>query len=138
MITLNLLHPTTSKPVQTWIFESQEKISIGRSQDNDVVVFSAVVSRYHLELHQQNTDWEIISSGSNGTFYDNQLITQMTVENGMIIRLGDTGPKLSIWLGVLSPEQRGKTVLPKESSSKNPTSAATYKSTYITNPISGE
>lgn len=98
-ITIALLHPTQSVPVQSWSFEPESVIRIGRSNSNDVVVYSAVVSRHHIELRNNGSGWEIVSFGSNGTYVDNQLITQKPVEDGMIVRLGNSGPKLQIRLG---------------------------------------
>ncbi|HAG82897.1 MAG TPA: serine/threonine protein kinase, partial [Cyanobacteria bacterium UBA12227] len=50
MVTLTLLHPQASTPLQQWNFQSQSTIRIGRSPDNDVILNNPLVSRYHLEL----------------------------------------------------------------------------------------
>ena len=133
MITLSLLHPTTSKAVQSWVFESQTVIQVGRAQDNDVVLYSAVVSRHHVKLCQQDSNWKLVSSGSNGTYLNEEAINEVSVENGMTVRLGDTGPKICIWLGALSPEQRGKTVVRRSSRTDLSGQEDIHKSTFITN-----
>ncbi len=100
MITLTLLHPVQLKPVQCWTFDDESVIRIGRSTDNHVVLYSAVVSRYHVELRRTNSVWEVKSSGANGTYLDGKRITLVPVRNGMIIRLARSGPNIQIHVGV--------------------------------------
>ncbi|MEO0646592.1 MAG: FHA domain-containing protein, partial [Cyanobacteria bacterium J06650_10] len=38
VITLSLLHPIDKTPVQSWSFEEESVVRIGRSVDNDVVL----------------------------------------------------------------------------------------------------
>lgn len=104
VITLTLLHPSQSTPVQSWSFGSEQVIRIGRSKDNDVVLYSAVVSRNHVELHKNGSEWEVISFGSNGTYVNDEQITRAKVENGTIVRLGSSGPKIQILLGKSDPD----------------------------------
>ena len=100
MITLILLNPIQSLPSQRWTFEPESVIRIGRSTDNDVVLYSAVVSRHHVELRRNDgSEWEIISLGANGTYVDGKPITKMPVEDGMIFRLASSGPKIQIRVG---------------------------------------
>ncbi len=96
VITLTLLHPLQSVPVQSWPFETESLIRIGRSTDNEVILYSAVVSRHHVELRRNGSDWEIVSLGANGTYIDGKRITQVPVIDGMIIRLASSGPKIQI------------------------------------------
>ena len=106
MITLTLLHPIQSVPVQSWCFESESVVRIGRSNDNDVIIYSAVVSRHHVELWNQVYGWEIINFGANGTYVDDKPIAQVSVADGMTIRLGNSGPKIRIRVGTtLEPSQ---------------------------------
>ena len=98
MITLNLLHPIESTPIQTWKFESESVIRIGRSGDNDVILYSSVVSRYHVELHRHALHWEVVNIGTNGIFVNDQQIEKERVKDGLTIRLATTGPKLQILL----------------------------------------
>lgn len=99
MITLTLLHPSQSTPIQSWTFDNERSIRVGRSKDNDVVLYSAVVSRHHAELRHNGDEWEVFSLGSNGTYIDNEAIAQVIVEDGMTFRLGSSGPKIQILLG---------------------------------------
>jgi serine/threonine-protein kinase len=99
VITLTLLHPIQSIPVQSWTFEHESVIRIGRSTDNHVILYSAVVSRHHVELRQVDSRWEIVNLGANGTYLDGKRITQVPVEDGVIIRLARSGPNVQIHIG---------------------------------------
>lgn len=99
MITITLLHPLQSVPVQNWTFGPQSVIRIGRSTDNEVILYSAVVSRHHVELRFDGSEWDIINLGANGTYIDGKRIIQIAVDDGMIIRLASSGPKIQIRLG---------------------------------------
>ncbi|CCQ54887.1 MULTISPECIES: FHA domain-containing protein [Crocosphaera] len=98
MITLTLLHPTKTTPVQSWTFKTTATIRIGRSTDNEVVLYSAVVSRHHLEIRHENNHWEIVNLGTNGTYIEEKLIEQKQVTDGMTIRLASSGPTIKICL----------------------------------------
>lgn len=99
MITLSLLHPLNKTPLQHWTFEHESVIRIGRSTDNDVILYSAVVSRHHVELRRTERGWEIMSLGTNGTYLEGKRITQVPVEDGIIIRLARSGPNIQIHMG---------------------------------------
>lgn len=96
VITLTLLLPGKAVPVQSWTFETESVVRIGRAADNDVVLYSAVVSRHHLEIRQVETGWEAVNLGANGAYIDGEAIAKITVQNGMIIRLASSGPKIQI------------------------------------------
>lgn len=98
MITLTLLHPLKSVAVQKWNFEPNSVIRIGRASDNEVVLYSAVVSRHHLEIRPRGNDWALINLGSNGTFINGKKINKVLVKDGMVIRLASSGPKIKITL----------------------------------------
>ena len=98
MITLNLLHPVELKPIQTWEFISEPIIRIGRSGDNHVILYSSVVSRYHVELHRHPLNWEIINIGANGTYIDDRQIDTKHIDNVTTIQLSVNGPKLQLIL----------------------------------------
>lgn len=96
MITLTLLHPVQSTPVQSWSFEQDPVIRIGRAVDNHVVLYSAVVSRYHVELRQTGTQWEVVNIGTNGTYLDGKRVHQAPLADGNIMRLARSGPNIQI------------------------------------------
>ena len=99
MITLFLLHPLKQTPIQVWPFENESVIRIGRSTDNDVVLYSAVVSRRHVELRKVGNNWDIVNLGTNGTYLEGKRIEKVAVEDGTVIRLARSGPNIQIRLG---------------------------------------
>jgi len=106
MITLTLLHSQQSVAVQTWRFEPKSSIKIGRSRNNEVTLYSTVVSRHHVEIRPRGKEWEVISLGSNGTFCQGKRISRRSLENGMIIRLASSGPQIQIWTDMLTNEKK--------------------------------
>ncbi len=96
VITLSLLHPIDKTPVQSWTFAEEPVVRIGRSVNNDVVLYSAVVSRHHVELRQTIDGWEIHNTGTNGTFLAGERIESQCVQDGLIIRLARSGPNIQI------------------------------------------
>jgi hypothetical protein len=100
VITLTLLHPVNFTPVQHWTFKEESVVKVGRATDNHVVLYSAVVSRYHIEVRRERSTWEIVSLGANGTYSDGKRITQMPIHDGMIVRLARSGPNIQVHLGL--------------------------------------
>ncbi|MEL6929771.1 MAG: FHA domain-containing protein [Cyanobacteria bacterium J06600_6] len=97
MITLTLLHPLQSVAVQSWQFNDEPSIKIGRATDNEVVLYSAVVSRHHVEIRKSGTEeWEVVNVGSNGTYINGERVEQTKALDGMIVRLAKSGPKIMI------------------------------------------
>jgi pSer/pThr/pTyr-binding forkhead associated (FHA) protein len=99
VITLTLLHPLQSTPVQSWTFEQDPVVRIGRAADNQVVLYSAVVSRNHVEIQSLGTGWRVVNLGTNGTYISGKRVEEYTVEDGMVIRLARSGPMIQIRLG---------------------------------------
>ncbi|MDB9390082.1 MAG: FHA domain-containing protein [Microcystis novacekii Mn_MB_F_20050700_S1] len=100
MITLTLLHPSQATPLQHWQFgNDQSTILIGRALDNHVVLYSAVVSRRHLEIRlNDRNDWELENLGANGTFLNGKPIEKTALVDGMVVRLAASGPQIQIRL----------------------------------------
>jgi pSer/pThr/pTyr-binding forkhead associated (FHA) protein len=128
VITLSLLHPLHKTPVQSWTFDQEEVIRVGRSTDNNVVLYSAVVSRHHVEIHRVESGWGIKSIGTNGTYLDGHRIVEVPVTDGMVIRLARSGPNIQINtneakrdpLKDLLAGRRQATAPPKPQDSSNP------------------
>ncbi|XPM60399.1 MAG: FHA domain-containing protein [Leptolyngbya sp. IPPAS B-1204] len=99
MIILSLLHPIKQIPVQVWTFADETVIRIGRSTDNQVILYSAVVSRHHVELRRIGLEWEVVNLGTNGTYLNGKRITQTTITDGAILRLARSGPNLQVRMG---------------------------------------
>jgi len=100
VITLFLLHPLKQTPIQVWSFEQEPVIRVGRSTDNDVVLYSAVVSRRHVELRKAGDSWDIVNLGTNGTYMEGKRVDKVPVEDGAVIRLARSGPNIQIRLGL--------------------------------------
>jgi pSer/pThr/pTyr-binding forkhead associated (FHA) protein len=97
VITLILLHPLQPIPAQSWTFADDEPaIFIGRAADNHVVLYSAVVSRRHIEVKRVDNGWEVANLGANGTYVDGQAIVRVPVTDGVILRLAHSGPQIQI------------------------------------------
>ena len=83
-------------------------------------MYSSVVSRYHVELHRHALHWEVVNIGANGTYINTQQIDKERIQDGMIIRLAATGPKLQIFLDgseALTPSLREAVTKPVPPSS---------------------
>jgi pSer/pThr/pTyr-binding forkhead associated (FHA) protein len=96
VIRLVLLHPHQTIPIKSWTFKDESVIRVGRASDNQIVLYSAVVSRRHLEIRQQDDSWVVLSYGTNGTYVNDRPISKEIAEDGMVIRLARSGPRLSI------------------------------------------
>ena len=118
VITLTLLHPLQPVPVQSWTFRNETKISIGRSTSNEVVLYSAVVSRHHVEIRKMADEWELVNLGANGTYVDGKRITKTLVVDGMIMRLASSGPKILIKIESASEQEEDSDRVKKVSQTK--------------------
>jgi pSer/pThr/pTyr-binding forkhead associated (FHA) protein len=81
-------------------------IAIGRSPENDVVLYSSVVSRHHVQLKYVNGNWQIINLGKNGTYLKGEAIANALVVDGMEIELAGSGPKIVINVDNEPPKAR--------------------------------
>ncbi|NJR32666.1 MAG: FHA domain-containing protein [Chamaesiphon sp. CSU_1_12] len=104
-IVLSLLN---SIPVQSWTFSCEDVIRIGRATDNHVVLFSAVVSRHHAQLQwSEDNGWQLQNISPNGTYLDGTAIKEVTVTDGMVIRLATSGPKIQIKVNIDVGDEAG-------------------------------
>ncbi len=112
MITLTLLHPLKNTPVQNWTFTDESVIRIGRSDHNHVVLYSAVVSRSHVEVRRMGEGWEVVNLGANGTYVEGEQIHSLAVTDGMVIRLARSGPSMQISLNPQGSKPAAETQTP--------------------------
>jgi pSer/pThr/pTyr-binding forkhead associated (FHA) protein len=95
-IVFNLVN---SWPIQSWKFDPDRVVRVGRATDNDIILFSAVVSRHHAEIRWSVAQgWEVANLSSNQTYVDGEPIKTIAVTDGMVIRLASSGPKIAIKL----------------------------------------
>ncbi|MDY7013759.1 MAG: FHA domain-containing protein [Cyanobacteriota bacterium] len=135
MLTLTLLHPIRLTPIQSWEFSSESLVQIGRSLDNDIVLYSSVVSRHHLELRNNPSafQWDVINLGANGTYVDGELVGKIPVVNNTVLHLAKTGPKLLLRLGQVDPSTLGKKAIARPRlPQSNAMDLATGKTTFLT------
>ena len=69
---------------------TKAEITIGRDEDNDLILFSDSVSRHHAKLSFNNMDFEIKDLGStNKVIVNGDFVKQKSLTNGDIIGLGE-------------------------------------------------
>lgn len=85
-------------------------ICIGRSTENQVILYSAVVSRRHVELRRVGSEWEVVNLGTNGTYLNGKRITQSTIVDGAIIRLARSGPNIQVRMGEAAFKELSETI----------------------------
>ncbi|MEL7037951.1 MAG: FHA domain-containing protein [Cyanobacteria bacterium J06592_8] len=95
-----------------WTFKNKSVIRIGRAKDNDIVIYNSVVSRHHLELWDRGSSWEVTNLGTNGTYINSKPVNQSFIQDGTVIRLGSSGPRLMVKLDLAAST---KTVRPNGS-----------------------
>lgn len=85
-------------------------VRLGRAADNDVVLSSKNVSRYHAQLRWVDSGWLLYDlSSTNGTWLDDERLASGTpalVRGGSRLRLGDY--QLTVSDAVQSPGRRGR------------------------------
>ena len=93
-IAVSLLDPVKGHAIQTWEFEGQPVIRIGRGEKNDVIVADPLVSRAHAELISDTAGrWRVVSLGRNGTLLDGELVSAPApIRHGAVLQLGSNGP----------------------------------------------
>jgi hypothetical protein len=86
---LQTLNPIA--PIASEYAVLKDEVSLGRGEDNDIVIPHASVSRMHARLLKRNGAYELTDLNStNGSFVDDRQIRGSTVvSNGSQVRLGD-------------------------------------------------
>ena len=66
-------------------------LTIGRADENTVVVRDARASRRHARIIADGTGWSVEDAGSaNGTFVDGAQVRRSRLDRGQIVTIGDT------------------------------------------------
>lgn len=84
------VNPVDPVPSEYSLFKDQ--VSVGRGEDNDVVIPHASVSRAHARLIKRDGTYELMDLNStNGTFVDDRRVSgaTATVGSGSRLRFGD-------------------------------------------------
>jgi pSer/pThr/pTyr-binding forkhead associated (FHA) protein len=78
-----------------------DSVTVGRLEDNDIVVDDSTVSARHARLSRQNGNWIIEdTNSSNGTFLNGRRITEpIRIDDEDCVRVGRTTIKLELKSG---------------------------------------
>ena len=93
-VAIQLLDPSSGRPVKSWTFRERDQITIGRSPDQDVEISDPYVSRNHARLDRREGGWVLVSLGRHGLVVANQLVTEKVISGELVFRLGTEGPTL--------------------------------------------
>ena len=89
---------------------SKDKVSIGRSNDNDLIFDDKTVSRYHTEIQKRKDDYIVVDLGSyNGTRLNGKSIQKVFLKHGDKIQIGSS--KLTFLINENSPDQAEDSVV---------------------------
>jgi predicted component of type VI protein secretion system len=99
-VALHLLDPAMGHALQSWRFAEKPEISIGRADDNDVVIADPHVSRIHAKIVWNDERWTLVSIGRHGTIVDDRIVAETQLFHQMRFRLGSRGPTLRFESGV--------------------------------------
>jgi pSer/pThr/pTyr-binding forkhead associated (FHA) protein len=91
-VVIHLLDPSSGRPVKSWTFQNQDRITIGRSDDQDISMSDPYISRAHAELVVRDGIWYLTSLGRNGVLVANDLVQDFMVGIELYFRLGTKGP----------------------------------------------
>jgi Mrp family chromosome partitioning ATPase/uncharacterized protein involved in exopolysaccharide biosynthesis len=65
------------------------KVTIGRAEDNTLILTDGSISGHHCEIFVRNGEPVVKDLGSaNGTFIDGQRVTESTLKSGQLLRVG--------------------------------------------------
>jgi hypothetical protein len=105
-------HPLHSQthPLQSWTFSNQDRILIGRSPENDVIVSDPYVSRSHAYLQFEQSQWRLISISSQQIIHDGHRRPDAVLLDQSIFRLGSSGCFMRFCEGAPPPVQGLKTL----------------------------
>ncbi|HYO23490.1 MAG TPA: FHA domain-containing protein [Lacipirellulaceae bacterium] len=99
-MTIHLLDSSQGHPVQTWRIRDQSAITIGRSEDADIVIADPHVSRTHVKLQRQGEAWTLVSLGRHGTLVNDRLVAEIQLGQQATFRLGANGPLVRFECGL--------------------------------------
>jgi hypothetical protein len=90
---LQLLDSAAGRPLQSWPIEDRKRVTIGRADDNDVVLADPYVSRAHayLQFDPLEDAWRLISISRQQIVYQGQRVAELLLADGMVFRLGQNG-----------------------------------------------
>lgn len=90
---------------------NQPRLSLGRADDNQIVVNSRIISRHHATLEQTKSGYQVVvlPEASNPIFVEGSPIEgPHPLKHGDILRIGSLDPGLMVTLTYLDPAQAGE------------------------------
>ena len=96
--------PPQSYPLQA------ETLSLGRAEDNDLVIASKIVSRHHARLERTPAGYQIVPlpEASNPVLFEGRPLTQpRPLQHGDLLRIGSQDPGLMVSLAYRYPLAAG-------------------------------
>jgi two-component system cell cycle response regulator len=74
-----------------YVLEGDQPLSVGRGQENVVVLDNDSVSRRHCRIERRNGSWYVVDLDStNGTYVNDEQVTEYPMRRGDQIKIGDT------------------------------------------------
>ncbi|MBL8850923.1 MAG: FHA domain-containing protein [Planctomycetaceae bacterium] len=112
---LQLLPSAHGATLQSWAFDDQALIQIGRASECDVVIAHPVVSRSHAYLKCDAGRWHLSVISQNGVYVDGERVQNVRMSEGLVFRLASTGPFLRFCGAEPQNSSLRDTVVPDES-----------------------
>jgi pSer/pThr/pTyr-binding forkhead associated (FHA) protein len=97
-IVLHLLDVSQGHPLQSWTFQGEGPISIGRATANDVVLADPFVSRTHARLERGADGWHVVALSDQQVLCGGQRHRQLALEDGAVFQLGPHGCRIRFCL----------------------------------------
>ncbi|HEY2762272.1 MAG TPA: FHA domain-containing protein [Pirellulales bacterium] len=80
--------------MRSWEFKYKALITIGRAEEQDVIISDPYVSRCHAELRFAAGKWTLFSLGRYGVTIRGELISEAPIDGETVFRLGSGGPSV--------------------------------------------
>lgn len=88
---LVMIYPANSKPFGKRFVLREGRVGMGRGSENQIVLDMDIVSRNHCELRRHGLRWHLVDLGStNGTYVNDEIIEELALRQGDLIKVGDT------------------------------------------------
>jgi len=90
---IQLLDSSHGRPLQNWKIGTDQRVTVGRALENDIVLADPYVSRAHayIEYHAESDEWQVISISQHQLVHEGQTVRQLALVEGIMFRLGAQG-----------------------------------------------
>src|SRR4030067_2750451 len=100
-----LIVTISGSPPQVFSLDS-EQLTLGRSEENDIVIPSKIVSRFHAELHRENEKYRLIvlPTARNPVLHVGRPLAEpLVLRHSDTLRIGSLDPGSMVTLSYISP-----------------------------------